>query len=298
MKIEEKLEKITNLSEQKLRQQVLIPLFKGMGFSDVYESHGTREKGKDLIFREVSQMKEVFIHAAVVSKKDITGTVGDPKSSERILDQIRMALDEPFVDLYTGKTTHVDRCWVITSGRILPSAIDNISGHLHKSNLDKLVRFIDGTRLISLVDDAYPHYWLRSQELVYYSHSPLIDISTNNLDEPFDREIDDLPNAGSLKDSVYQIKKLIKSILLTIDIDITDKLADILRTTHPWEVISKWEILYGDRIDHRGNAYIGREVEKVQEHWQELVEDIFEYENRFDIDKEDRNIPKKPWEIQ
>lgn len=83
MKHEEKSEKLSNLSELELRQQVLIPLLKGMGFSDIYEFHGPREKGKDLIFREVSQMKEVFFHAAVVSKNDITGTTGDAKSAER-----------------------------------------------------------------------------------------------------------------------------------------------------------------------------------------------------------------------
>ncbi|MCD4692383.1 MAG: hypothetical protein K8R79_05685, partial [Calditrichales bacterium] len=284
------------LNEKRLRQLVLIPLLKGMGFSDVYEFHGVIEKGKDLIFREVSQMKEVFIHASVVSVKDITGSTGDSKSSERILDQVRMALEEPFVDLYTGKNTYVDRCWVITSGRILPTAIESISGHLHRSHLDKLVRFIDGTKLVSLVDESYPEYWKREKEITYYSHNPMIDISTNTLADPFNIDVDDLPNAGSLKDSIYQIKKLVNSILLTIEFDITDKLAEILRSNHPWEVISKWESLYGDVIDHRGHAYIGSEVDKVQDYWQDLVYDILEYEKRHEINKEDRNIPKKPWE--
>lgn len=213
MKHDEKSKKLLGLNEQELRQQVLIPLLKGMGFSDIYEFHGHREKGKDLIFREVSQMKEVFIHAAVVSTKDITGTTGEAKSSERILDQVRMALEEPFVDLYTGRHTHVDRCWVITSGRILPTAIESISGHLNRSHLDKLVRFLDGTRVIALVDEAYPQYWERSPELAYYSHSSVIDISSNKLDKPFDRDVQDLSNAGSLKESVYQIKKLVNSLI-------------------------------------------------------------------------------------
>jgi len=296
MNLNEKITKLSSLSEKELRQLVLIPLLKGMGFSDVYEFHGVREKGKDLIFREVSQMKEVFIHTAVVSIKDITGSTGDSKSSERILDQVRMALEEPFVDLYTGKNTHVDRCWVMTSGRILPTAIESISGHLHRSHLDKLVRFIDGTKLVSLIDESYPEYWKREKEIAYYSHNPMIDISTNTLADPFNIDVDDLPNAGSLKDSIYQIKKLVQSILLTIEFDLTDKLAEILRSNHPWEVISKWESLYEDVIDHRGYAFIGNEVDKVQDYWQYLVDDIFEYENRFEINKNDRNIPKKPWE--
>ena len=101
MKYEEKVERLKKLTEFEFRQQVLIPLLKAMGFSDVYEFHGPKEKGKDLIFREVSRLKEIFVHAVVVSKNDITGTVGDTKSAERILDQVRMALEEPYVDLYT-----------------------------------------------------------------------------------------------------------------------------------------------------------------------------------------------------
>jgi hypothetical protein len=85
MNLNDKTKKISSLNEKEMRQLALIPLLKSMGFSDVYEFHGTREKGKDLIFREVSQMKEIFIHAAVVSVKDITGSTGDSKSSERIL---------------------------------------------------------------------------------------------------------------------------------------------------------------------------------------------------------------------
>ncbi len=297
MKYEDKVDSLAKLTESELRQQVLIPLLKAIGFSDVYEFHGAKEKGKDLIFREVSRLKEIFVHAAVVSKNDITGTVGDTKSAERILDQVRMVLEEPYVDLYTGRTTHADRCWVITSGRILPSAIDSISGHLQRSNLDKLVRFVDGTRVISLIDEAYPQYWERESELVYYSHCGTIDISTNHLDPPFDRDVDDLPNSGSLKNSVYEIKKTVYALLLAIEYEITEKLAAILRSNHPWEMITLWEDLQGNHIGQHGHAYLGSEVDEIQRHWQYLVNDIFAYEERFDIAREDRMIPKRhPWE--
>jgi len=297
VKYEDKVERLSKLLESELRQQVLIPLLKAMGFSDVYEFHGPKEKGKDLIFREVSRLKEIFVHAAVVSKNDITGTVGDTKSAERILDQVRMALEEPYVDLYTGRTTHVDRCWVVTSGRILSSAIDSISGHLQRSHLNKLVRFVDGTRVIGLIDEAYPQYWERKSEFAYYSHCGTIDISTNQVDPPFDRDVDDLPNSGSLKNSVYEIKKAVYSLLLTIEYEITDKLAAILRTNHPWETITLWEELQGNPIDQHGHAYLGSEVDEIQRHWQYLVDDIFAYEERFDIALEDRMIPKRhPWE--
>lgn len=296
MKYEEKAERLAKLTELEFRQQVLIPLLKAMGFSDVHEFHGTDEKGKDLIFREVSRLKEVFVHAAVVSKNDITGKVGDTKSAERILAQVRMALEEPYVDIYTGRTTIIDRCWVITSGRILSTAIDRISGHLQRSHLDKLVRFVDGTRVIGLVDEAYPQYWDRKLEFAYYSPHWTIDISTNQLDPPFDRDVDDLPNAGSLKNSVYEIKKAVYSLLQTIEYEVMDTLAAILRSNHPWQTIGLWEKLEKDLIDRHGHVYLGDEVKEIGSLWQYLVEDIAVYEEQFSIGREDREIPKKPWE--
>ena len=53
----------------------------------------------------------------------------------------------------------------------------------------------------------------------------------------------------------------------------------------------------GGQFDERGHPYLGREVEEIQSHWQYLVDDMFAYEERFDIAREDRKIPKRhPWE--
>jgi len=297
MKLEEKLEQLGKLKESELRRQVLAPLLGALGFADVHEFHGPREKGKDLIFREASRLGEVFVHAAVVSTHDITGTVGDTKSAERILDQVRQVIEEPYVDMYTGRQSSIDRCWVITSRRILPSAIESIAGHLHRSHLDKLVRFVDGSKLVALLDQAYPQYWERPAEIAYYSPHEQIDISSNSLDSPFDRKVEDLPAAGSLTNSVYAIKKAVYSLMLTIDFDLSRKLASILRSTHPWEIITLWEILDGEYFSRDGTVYVGRMKEEIGSHWEYLLDDTREYEERFDITPESRNLPKtEPWE--
>jgi hypothetical protein len=159
MNLEEKKKKLQSLNERELRGKVLIPLFQALGFSDVYETHGPTEKGKDMIFRETSKLGEPVVHAAVVSTSNITARVEDSSSAQRIIDQVRMALDEPYQDKHTGRETEVDRCWVVTSGRILSTATDSISGNLRKTNLSKVVRFVDVDRLIELIDQSYSSYW-------------------------------------------------------------------------------------------------------------------------------------------
>jgi hypothetical protein len=47
----------------------------------------------------------------------------------------------------------------VTSGRISQAAIASISGKLQKSNLSKLLTFIDLDDLIELIDRSYPSYW-------------------------------------------------------------------------------------------------------------------------------------------
>jgi hypothetical protein len=104
------------------------------------------------------------VHAVVASRADLTGKVEDTSSAKRILDQVELVLDEPYYDKYTGRDTEVHRCWVVTSGRILASAMESIAGKLQKSNLSKVLHFVDGERLIGLVDRFYPSYWTRTPQ--------------------------------------------------------------------------------------------------------------------------------------
>jgi hypothetical protein len=164
MTLAEKKKKLQSLKEAELRRDVLLPLLTATGFSDVHEVHGPTEKGRDIFFRETTKLGESVACVAVVSIKDITGTVGKQNSAQRILDQVQTALNQPIEDRYKGRSVEVDRCWVITSGRILSSAMERISGSLQKSNLSKVVYFVDIDRLVSLIDQQYPDYWTNSRQ--------------------------------------------------------------------------------------------------------------------------------------
>jgi len=92
MNPEEKKKKLQSLTERELRGNGSCTLFQALGFSDVYETHGPTEKGKDIIFRETSKMGDPVVHTAVVSRADLTARVEDSNSAKRILDQVEMAL--------------------------------------------------------------------------------------------------------------------------------------------------------------------------------------------------------------
>lgn len=289
MKTDLKLQRLRKLDERTLRREVLIPLFRAAGYSDVLEHHGPTEHGKDIIFREVSRLREVFVHAVVVTTHDINGRVGDDKNAARMLEQVEQALNEPYRDKYTGRESSIDRCWVITCGVIKATATDSICSKLEKYNLNKLLRFADGERLVELVDGLFPDYWNRDPEYAYVGSSDRVDISTNTLDPPYDRDVDDLSTgAGSLKDTVYKIKKSIYQLLLTLEFDVSSKLTDILKSSNPREIVDLWEDLEGDVVDHHGRVVIGgygrTDVYPAMEY---LRQDLNDYEERFSIGKSD-----------
>ena len=114
LKAEEKTRMLRELKEWQFRQQILVPILRSMGFSSIMEYHGSIEKGKDIVFRERDKLGDLINYAAVVSRENILGSVGDSNSSLRMLDPAKMALQEPFVDVYSGKEYEIDRCWIIT----------------------------------------------------------------------------------------------------------------------------------------------------------------------------------------
>jgi hypothetical protein len=156
----EKLEILKKLDEDRLRKEVLIPLFVKMGFRDVIEYHGSAEKGKDIIFSEKDAFGEKFYTGVVVKKGDITGSASSGGAMV-VLNQIEQTFDEAYTDKYSLKEPVIDRCIVVTSGCIKVTAIESIRGRLKKTNLDKLVKFFDGSKLVDLLDEYMPEYFFK-----------------------------------------------------------------------------------------------------------------------------------------
>jgi hypothetical protein len=128
----------------------------------VIEHHGgSAEKGKDIIGYYEGLLGEHRYVCVVAKVGDIHGSVSKRGSASEVLFQAEQALSEPYTDVYTLQEVRMDECWVMTTGEIKNTAIDSIRGTLAKSNLDKLVRFIDGKRLVELVSLYMPGFWYR-----------------------------------------------------------------------------------------------------------------------------------------
>lgn len=296
MKYEEKRDKIRKLKEDELRPLLLIPLLQAMGFHRVYEYCGGNEKGKDIIFHDTNKLDEDITYAAVVSRANINAQVGDSRSALRVYDQATMALREPFTDMYTGRPGVVDRCWIITSGAIKTTAVESIAGRLKDSGLGRVTSFIDIQQLVKLVDEYYPEFWHRPPHHVYLFPLKYVDISANELDPPYNMDVDDLSNLGSLKEGMHLLKNLIHSLLGDIE-DIHDKLAQLLVSNHPWDVVSGLEWLCDQQFGS-GRVYVPTDLSEIHSLWQHFAADLKEYEEGQQVDPDERkgHGPNGKWD--
>lgn len=137
-------EYIQSLSEDELRKQIVIPLFQAMKFT-VYETHGALEFGKDLVIYNRDSTGEIVYSAVQIKAKDIHGRVASSGNIRTVINQCETAFEIPFIDVFDGSQKFVEKVYVVTSGRITPSATNVISYALRKYGG---IRFWDINRLV------------------------------------------------------------------------------------------------------------------------------------------------------
>jgi hypothetical protein len=157
----EKKELLQELSEDSLRQEVLIPLLSKMGFIDPIHHHHQNEKGKDIVCKEYDQVfKKTKYIAVVVKKGNITGSSSSSDGYFNVINQIKQVFNEPYKHVYELREIYIDQCILVASGKFLATSLESIYGTLKQERLDKVIRdAIDVDKLICLIDDNFHEYW-------------------------------------------------------------------------------------------------------------------------------------------
>lgn len=147
---------LAGIKEAQLQTQVLIPLFRAMGFRDVHLHQGSNEIGKDIVMWRPGDLGERVNYAVVAKAKNVSGKAAGPSSAAEVRFQIEQAFGTPWLDPTTAEQRWVDRCWVVCSKEIKNEAITAIEGVLRTTNLNKVTRFVDGDELWGLIQQHMP----------------------------------------------------------------------------------------------------------------------------------------------
>lgn len=151
----EKYKLLQTLKEDEFRADVIIPLLKKMGFSQVRERHGTQEYGKDITYRISNPLGDVF--GAVVAKVgSIAGSASGKQNLDIVLAQVNMAFDMPLIDTEQQQEISIYEVIVWTSGNIASNAENRI---IKSTKEHRNIRFMGGQKTIELLDKYYPAFF-------------------------------------------------------------------------------------------------------------------------------------------
>ena len=158
------LKKLSEVDEKGLREDVLLPLLRRLGYKAPTIYHGPQERGKDIVAYTHDLLGHREYLAVVAKAVDLSGSVSSSRGLREVVHQVQQCFDNPYQDLFGMSKVSIDRVWIVTSKRIIPSAETSIFSTLEKNNLSKLIRFVSSEHLADLIDEKYPAFWDESLE--------------------------------------------------------------------------------------------------------------------------------------
>lgn len=123
-------EHLLSIDEAELRREVLVPLFKAMGFRDVFEHHGhALEQGKDIVMWAQDPLGRRLNYAVVAKAKPISGQASGKGSAGEVCMQAHQCFGAPYIDPH-GHRQPVDRVIVVCPHQVKKEALAALEGGL------------------------------------------------------------------------------------------------------------------------------------------------------------------------
>ena len=160
------IRELVSLPEKQLQSTVIEPLLQRMGFKNVRDTSGSRERGKDLVATREDLGRE-YLWSIQIKRFRPSSRAGSETSFGRLLDQLKQAIQEPVVDPTTNCRRSAQRCLFITPYPISPNVAEHFFERLHDP-IFNILRIIDGRELADLINRYCPELLGRfSLELQY-----------------------------------------------------------------------------------------------------------------------------------
>lgn len=151
-------DELSKLKELDLQKNVLLPLFRAMGFRGVTVwGGGSGELGKDIVMWKIGDLGRRLNYGVVVKAEKISGKAAPARNSaNEVQFQITQCFANPYVEISSTEERRIHRCWVVSSQDITKEAILAITGQLRSSGMDRDTDFIDGDKLWKLIRKYMP----------------------------------------------------------------------------------------------------------------------------------------------
>lgn len=141
-------------NEKKFSLEILIPLFRKMGFHNISYDHGRSEFGKDITFSEFDKFQQLKHYGVQVKAGNISGNVNS--RVDEIIGQIEDAFSLPTYDVNSNTPKFISTYLIIISGHFTENAKEKIM-HKIKKGLHGSILFIDQRKVQELIE----LYWIK-----------------------------------------------------------------------------------------------------------------------------------------
>lgn len=143
---------IEKLNEQQLRQQIIMPLLKKMGYKDVTETHGNNELGRDIVCWTTDDNGNRVNVAVVAKTVRMRGKISAGKGTlQEVYMQLSQCFGEPFEDpVQVGVKRTVDKCIVVSNIHSRQEFINGLAAVVRAHEWVDRVEFWNGSKLWDL----------------------------------------------------------------------------------------------------------------------------------------------------
>ncbi|MFW9998060.1 MAG: restriction endonuclease, partial [Candidatus Odinarchaeota archaeon] len=132
--------------------ELLVPLFERIGYHRVYNLHGNRELGKDLVLIDKTRLGGFEYTAVVVKKGDV-----NVKKAREIRQQAVEAYGSDFRDPdRIDSKCPISKVIIVVSGKFGETGKENLDISISDPYLRKNIEMIDGNKLVNLLEQYWP----------------------------------------------------------------------------------------------------------------------------------------------
>ena len=184
-------------SEEELRTELLIPVYRQMGYVLVDEEHGPQERGKDIVLVGRDLMGDYSYTAVIIKVGDVSNATSPKRTNTvaTVANQIVMTLNSGYVCPIQQKPVNFQKVIVVTNGRFSGSAKEELLKTARQHRF-QTVTFHQGEDLVRLVDQHLPDY--------YRFGSGVVSAYISALKAKCDR-LDELKNISIYKGEIKRI---------------------------------------------------------------------------------------------
>ncbi len=141
--------KLQQIAENNLTKEIIIPLFKKLGFLRVEFFGGQSEEGKDIVIWNKDEFGDIELHVAQVKHFKFNNIASDSKSFQTIINQLIMCFTKKLVNT-DQKPHYPSKVFLISTYPIDTKTLLTRLG-THPNLKDQSIKIIDGYKLSELL---------------------------------------------------------------------------------------------------------------------------------------------------